>query len=266
MEEGVATVGFCIGSEDCDPLRTSYGQWEETKTVGTAVPRPVDPPGLRQIGAQVASELGSKFENYRFAATAFGAYPEYGVACSGYNGEEWYLDDFKPLWDTAPYRDFLDFTSNDSTIDEALGNVRLICDDPLPVYPPYGGKSVYTATIHAINDFAWREDAFRTVIVFSVNPACWEYRDTFPYCDTEKVSGYTSQDVIDAALAANVRLIMINAGWGSYRDRMRGPFQEIALQTNGWYTEDYLNFWPMLTAFEKSFQWVLDEEPRLGGK
>jgi len=263
LKEGTVRVGYCIGYT-CDPLSSVGVQWEEKISVGTAVPRPVNPPGLRQIGAQVAAELGAKFKNYRFAATAFGAYPEYAVPCSGYDDSEWYLYDFRPLWDTAPYRDFLDLTSSDSTISDALSHVRLICDDPLPVYPPYGGKSVYTAVIHTINDFAWREDAFRTAIVFSVNPACWEYGDTSPYCDTEKGSGYTSQDVIDAAIAANVRLIMINAGWGSYKERMRGPFQEIASQTNGWYTEDYLNFWPMLTAFEKSFQWVLDEEPRLG--
>jgi hypothetical protein len=265
LAEGVTRVDYCIG-ETCDPLlydpdRSRFGWWGDEFSIGTAYQDPIEPPGLIQIGSQVAALLDNKFSDYRFAATAMGAHPEFAVECSGYEGQEWYLPDFDPWWDTTPYVDFLSFTSDPSTVAGGLGQIRPICSDPIPVYDPIiGGKSVYSATIHAINDFAWRSDAeLRTLIVFSVNPACYEVPDDPPYCDVEKGSGYTRQDVIDAAIAADVRLIMINAGWGSYRERMRDPFQEIALQTDGWYTEDDLDFWPMLTTFETSFDWIWNQ-------
>jgi hypothetical protein len=114
--------------------------------------------------------------------------------------------------------------------------------------------------MHAIHDFLWREDAFRAVIVASKNPACFEWRGGPGDCDydTEKVSGYTSQDVINAANAKNISLFMLNINSaGDYQDRLRGPFQAIAEQTDGWYTEEEI--WPMLHALKTAFDAVADK-------
>jgi hypothetical protein len=98
------------------------------------------------------------------------------------------------------------------------------------------------------------------VIVISANPACNEYGAAGdPECDTEKVSNLTSQDVISAANAENISLFMLNIGTGSYEARMRGPFQAIAEQTGGWYTEENSDIWPMLTALETGFDAVADK-------
>jgi len=253
ISEGVTKIGYCIGSDTCDPLLPHrFGHWQKEFTVGTAWVDPIDPPGLRQIGNEVAAELAVRFEDYRFAATAFGAHPGYAVPCSV---EDWYFPEIT-FWDLAPYRDFLDFTDNPFAIAEGLGQIKPICDDPLDVPGRSDGKSVYSAMMHAIQDYTWREDAFRVLIAFSVYPACWEWGDTPPYCDTEKVSGYTSNDVITAANEAGITLIMMNSGWGSYYDRMQWPFLNMAEKTDGWYTEDWSDFWPMLRAFESAFEWI----------
>jgi hypothetical protein len=95
------------------------------------------------------------------------------------------------------------------------------------------------------------------VIVFAVEPVCLEYQN--PECDTEVVTGYTRQDVIDAAQNAGVSLYMMNAGYGSYEEKLRIPFQEIAAETSGWYVEEDSDIWPMLHALENAFDAVADD-------
>ena len=59
-----------------------------------------------------------------------------------------------------------------------------------------------------------------------------------------------------ASLGRADAYFMMNAGSGSYEAKMRGPFQEIALQTGGWYTEESSDIWPMLHALETAFDVV----------
>lgn len=202
----------------------------------------------------MASALQERLTDYRFAATALGWHPGFGVACSV---EGWYSPEWEPYWDLAPHRDFLAFTRDPSLIATGLGGVRLICDDP--INPQFQGRSVYSAALHAIRDLDWSSDKSHAVIVYSANPACAEYQTGDPDCDTEKVSGYTSDSVISAANAENISVFLLNAGYGSYEARMRGPFQAIAEQTGGWYTEENSDVWPMLTALETAFDAVADK-------
>lgn len=221
-------------------------------TVGTAYQEPPPwGPQFRQVGPKIAAALEERFpDGFRLAGTAFGSWPDFAASCeSGY-----YMTHEYEYWDTAEFRDFLDFTADAEAIASATASLAPICDDRRN-YEEYMGHSVYSAAIHAIRDFEWRENAYRAVIVHSQTPAC-RYYSAGDYCDAEPKTDFTKEHVVEAALEKGVALFMLNMGWHSNMDHMRGPFKYMADNTDGWYTEDKSTLWPVLTLLEAAFDQV----------
>jgi hypothetical protein len=211
---------------------------------------------MSDFGDQVVELADNHFDDYRIAVASMAHFPEY-VDPANLCGEPAYVSYADRTQPWAPYEAFTPVLSfQASTVPGNVGlafqSLSYTCQVSPGWWEGVGAHSLYTALLSAIDgstldgwssSTSFGSQGKRAIVFLSSFPAC--LHDPNPpalaeACEEEAITGLTRTDVIEAALAKDVRIFPIHArhvdradGTRSLYPNMEDYWTEIAVETGG---------------------------------